>query len=75
VNIRAARKVNNGRSALVSVLRALLYPILFYSILFYSFVMCFLWLPSLHCFSNGAGVGPTFEICVSFTLLLLIIGN
>jgi hypothetical protein len=26
-------------------------------------------------FSNGAGVGPTFELCVSSNVLLRILGN
>jgi hypothetical protein len=44
-------------------------------IVFYSIPVCFFWLQSLLHFSNGAGVGPTFEVCVSAKVMLSIVGN
>jgi len=35
----------------------------------------FLWLPILPQFSNAAGVGPSFKVCISAKVLLPIVGN
>jgi hypothetical protein len=35
----------------------------------------FLWLPSLPQFSNAAGVGSTFKVCISAKVVLPILGN